>query len=60
MAAAPFYIAPVNQSVPLEGVLAEKVAASYDDYEKFIYQDWATISKYRPEWIERFSKAVSA
>lgn len=60
MAAAPFYIAPVNRSVPLEGVLAEKVAASYDDYEKFIYQDWAAISKNRPEWIERFSKAVSA
>lgn len=60
MAAAPYYIAPVNQSVPLEGVLAEKIAASYDEYEKFIYQDWATISKYRPEWIERFSKAVSA
>ena len=56
MVAAPYYIAPVNQNVPLEGILAEKIASSYDEYENFIYQDWSTISKYCPEWIERFRK----
>lgn len=60
MAEAPYFIAPVNKNAPLTGILAEKVASSFDDYEKYIYQDWETISQNRSEWIERFNKEVSA
>lgn len=59
MADAPYYVAPVNKNVELKGILAEKIATTFDDYEKFIYQDWETISKYRSEWIERFNKEVT-
>jgi putative spermidine/putrescine transport system substrate-binding protein len=59
MASAPYFIAPVNKNAPLTGILAEKVAATFDDYEKYIYQDWDTISKKRSEWIERFNKEVT-
>jgi putative spermidine/putrescine transport system substrate-binding protein len=59
MGDAPYYIAPVNKNVPLKGILAEKIAKTFDDYEKYIYQDWETISKQRSEWIERFNKEVT-
>ncbi len=59
MAEAPYYIAPVNKNAPLTGILAEKIATNFDDYEKYIYQDWETISKKRNEWIERFNKEVT-
>lgn len=59
MASEPYFIAPVNKNAPLTGILAEKIAKTFDDYEKYIYQDWATISKNRSEWIERFNKEVT-
>ncbi len=59
MADAPYYIAPVNKNAPLKGILADKIATSFDDYEKYTYHDWATISKQRSEWIERFNKEVT-
>lgn len=59
MASEPYFIAPVNKNAPLTGILAEKVAKTFDDYEKYIYQDWATISKNRSAWIERFNKEVT-
>jgi putative spermidine/putrescine transport system substrate-binding protein len=59
MADAPYYIAPVNKNAPLKGILAEKIATTFDEYEKYIYQDWDTISKKRSEWIERFNKEVN-
>jgi putative spermidine/putrescine transport system substrate-binding protein len=59
MASEPYFIAPVNKNAPLTGILAEKVAKTFDDYEKYIYQDWATISEKRSEWIERFNKEVT-
>jgi putative spermidine/putrescine transport system substrate-binding protein len=59
MASAPYFVAPVNKNVPLTGILAEKVASSFDDYEKYIYHDWVAISKKRSEWIERFNKEVT-
>lgn len=58
LAAAPYYIGPVNKNAPLKDILAQKIASSFEDYEKFIYQDWETISKYRAEWIERFNREV--
>lgn len=59
MATEPYFIAPVNKNAPLTGILAEKIAKTFDDYEKYIYQDWVTISKNRSEWIERFNKEVT-
>ncbi|MBD1852606.1 ABC transporter substrate-binding protein [Cyanobacteria bacterium FACHB-502] len=59
MASEPYFIAPVNKNAPLTGILAEKVAKTFNDYEKYIYQDWTTISKNRSEWIERFNKEVT-
>ncbi|MBF2046032.1 MAG: ABC transporter substrate-binding protein [Leptolyngbya sp. IPPAS B-1204] len=59
MASEPYFIAPVNKNAPLTGILAEKIAKTFDDYEKYIYQDWETISKQRSEWIERFNKEVT-
>jgi putative spermidine/putrescine transport system substrate-binding protein len=59
MATEPYFIAPVNKNAPLTGILAEKIAKTFDDYEKYIHQDWATISKNRSEWIERFNKEVT-
>lgn len=59
MASEPYFIAPVNKNAPLTGILAEKVATSFDDYEKYIYQDWEVISQRRSEWIERFNKEVA-
>lgn len=59
MATEPYFIAPVNKEAPLTGILAEKIGSSFDDYEKYIYQDWDTISKQRSEWIERFNKEVT-
>jgi putative spermidine/putrescine transport system substrate-binding protein len=59
MASEPYFIAPVNKNAPLTGILAEKVAKTFDDYEKYIYQDWTAISQRRSEWIERFNKEVT-
>ncbi|PIG92524.1 extracellular solute-binding protein [Gloeocapsopsis sp. IPPAS B-1203] len=59
MAEAPYYVAPVNRNAPLQGVLAEKIATNFDEYEKFIYQDWEMISQQRSQWIERFNREVT-
>lgn len=59
MASEPYFVAPVNKNAPLTGILAEKVAKTFDDYEKYIYQDWETISQQRSQWIERFNREVT-
>ncbi|GAB4364872.1 MAG: ABC transporter substrate-binding protein [Elainellaceae cyanobacterium] len=59
MAQAPYYIGPTNKNVPLTGVFAEKVAATFDEYNKLIYQNWDEINKHRSAWIERFNKEIT-
>jgi len=53
---APYFLAPVNKDVALDGSLPLK---SLDEMDKFVRHDWSKINPLRAGWIERFNKEVA-
>lgn len=54
----PYYVIPTNGKVPLEGLVAEQVAATHEDLQKLVFFDWAAINQGRQEWSDRFNEEI--
>ena len=52
----PYFLAPVNKDVALDGSLPLK---TLDEMDKFVRHDWSKINPLRAGWIERFNKEVA-
>ncbi len=52
----PYFLAPVNKEVQLDGSLPLK---SLDEMDKFVRHDWTKINPLRAGWIERFNREVA-
>lgn len=58
MAKAPWNVIPTNTKVSLEGIVAEKIAATPSDLEKFVFFDWREVNKNRAAWTEQFNRDI--
>ncbi|HVL58307.1 MAG TPA: extracellular solute-binding protein [Burkholderiaceae bacterium] len=52
----PYFLAPVNRDVQLDGSLPLK---SLDEMDRFVRHDWSKINPLRAGWIERFNREVA-